>query len=61
MAKAWGGHKDLSWKEDPRIREQDFGNFQDPAQMKEQKKLRREFGEFYFRSVVSANSGQGYL
>merc|ERR1711934_804722 len=33
IAKAWSGHSRLSWNEDPRIREQDFGNFQDPDKM----------------------------
>ena len=39
----------LSWAEDPRIREQDFGNLQDPAKIKQSKKERNHFGAFYYR------------
>uniref|UniRef100_A0A7S2YRS4 Uncharacterized protein n=1 Tax=Entomoneis paludosa TaxID=265537 RepID=A0A7S2YRS4_9STRA len=39
----------LSWAEDPRIREQDFGNLQDPAKVKQYKKERNTFGAFYYR------------
>lgn len=35
--------------EDPRLREQEWGNYQDPAKMNEIKKQRRETGAFYFR------------
>ena len=34
---------------EPRLREQDFGNFQDPTQMDEVFKERQKFGRFYFR------------
>ena len=34
---------------EPRLREQDFGNFQDPAGMDQQMKERQQFGRFYFR------------
>lgn len=36
-------------REEPRLREQDFGNFQDPAAMKECKKARNAFGRFFYR------------
>lgn len=36
-------------REEPRIREQDFGNFQDPQKMKECKVCRDEFGRFFYR------------
>lgn len=49
IAKAWGGHEKLSFVEDPRIREQDFGNFQDPPQMLERHAERKKFGVFYYR------------
>jgi broad specificity phosphatase PhoE len=49
IAKAWGGFENLSWKEDPRIREQDFGNFQDPDETKKYKQERKDFGSFYYR------------
>ena len=34
---------------EPRLREQDFGNFQDPAGMNQQMRERQQFGRFYFR------------
>lgn len=39
----------LSWHEDPRIREQDFGNFQNPTQIRQAKEDRYRFGAFYYR------------
>lgn len=39
----------LTWHEDPRIREQDFGNFQDPQMIKKAKEERHKFGSFYYR------------
>ncbi|CAE8615504.1 unnamed protein product [Polarella glacialis] len=37
------------WHEDPRIREQDFGNFQDTAKLMSEFKERKGFGRFYYR------------
>lgn len=39
----------LSWHEDPRIREQDFGNYQDPETIRKCKSERHKFGSFYYR------------
>ncbi|KAL7533839.1 hypothetical protein ACHAXR_005475, partial [Thalassiosira sp. AJA248-18] len=39
----------LTWHEDPRIREQDFGNYQDPQVIKKAKRERHQFGSFYYR------------
>jgi broad specificity phosphatase PhoE len=39
----------VTWHEDPRIREQDFGNYQDVDLMKESKLERARFGVFYYR------------
>lgn len=36
-------------RQEPRIREQDFGNFQDPQKMRECKVSRNEFGRFFYR------------
>ena len=50
--KAWYGRlleMGLTWQEDPRIREQDFGNFQKPEQILRSKRERHEFGAFYYR------------
>lgn len=39
----------LTWNEDSRIREQDFGNYQDPETIRKAKKERHRFGIFYYR------------
>lgn len=39
----------LTWHEDPRIREQDFGNYQEPTMIQEAKRDRNRFGAFYYR------------
>jgi len=39
----------ITWSEDPRIREQDFGNYQDPAAIQKAKRERHKFGTFYYR------------
>jgi len=39
----------LTWHEDPRIREQDFGNYQDINAIKKAKSERHEFSAFYYR------------
>ncbi|ETW08718.1 hypothetical protein H310_01243 [Aphanomyces invadans] len=47
---AWGENAhDIPWTEEPRIREQDFGNFQDPDQIRQCKLQRRKFGGFFYR------------
>ena len=42
-------HFNITMQEDPRIREQDFGNYQNPEDMKKRKKERTKFGHFYYR------------
>jgi broad specificity phosphatase PhoE len=39
----------LTWHEDPRIREQDFGNYQNASVIKQAKRDRHRFGAFYYR------------
>lgn len=39
----------LTWAEDPRIREQDFGNYQEPKMIQQAKRDRHMFGAFYYR------------
>jgi len=39
----------LTWNEDPRIREQDFGNYQNPESIRRAKEERHRFGTFYYR------------
>jgi broad specificity phosphatase PhoE len=38
-----------SYVPEPRLREQDWGNLQDPAEQEVQKRLRHEFGHFFYR------------
>jgi len=40
---------EYTMREDPRLREQDWGNFQDPQDMEIVTKQRRIFGSFYYR------------
>eukprot|EP00544_Gedaniella_sp_CCMP2646_P008118 CAMPEP_0202491156 /NCGR_PEP_ID=MMETSP1361-20130828/8308_1 /ASSEMBLY_ACC=CAM_ASM_000849 /TAXON_ID=210615 /ORGANISM="Staurosira complex sp., Strain CCMP2646" /LENGTH=496 /DNA_ID=CAMNT_0049121159 /DNA_START=88 /DNA_END=1578 /DNA_ORIENTATION=+ len=50
--KAWYGRLlelGLTWHEDPRIREQDFGNYQNPELIKKFKSERNRFGSFFYR------------
>lgn len=50
--KAWYGRLlelGLTWHEDPRIREQDFGNYQVPEKIKQAKQERHRFGPFFYR------------
>ena len=50
--KAWYGkllEMGLTWHEDPRIREQDFGNYQVPELIRKAKRDRHRFGVFYYR------------
>jgi len=46
----------LTWIEDPRIREQDFGNYQDADAIKKAKIERIQFGAFYYR-FLNGESG----
>uniref|UniRef100_A0ACD5WDK8 Uncharacterized protein n=1 Tax=Avena sativa TaxID=4498 RepID=A0ACD5WDK8_AVESA len=36
-------------REEPRLREQDFGNFQDREKMRAEKEVRRRYGRFFYR------------
>jgi broad specificity phosphatase PhoE len=45
----WSGSRKLVWTEDPRIREQDFGNYQNREAMTKAKKDRSRFSPFYYR------------
>lgn len=50
VTRAWGNTAcAIPWSEEPRIREQDFGNFQDPQKIRECKMQRRRFGSFFYR------------
>lgn len=45
----FSGGQVLYYREDPRLREQEWGNFQDPQQMEKIMQQRRETGAFYYR------------
>jgi broad specificity phosphatase PhoE len=50
----------LTWHEDPRIREQDFGNYQEPEKIKEAKRDRHNFGAFYYRFPYGESASDVY-
>ncbi len=45
---------------EPRLREQDWANFQDPADIAEQKRLRNEYGHFYYRFTHGESGSDVY-
>lgn len=45
---------------EPRLREQDWANFQDPADIAAQKKLRNEYGHFYYRFTHGESGSDVY-
>ncbi|WOG87043.1 hypothetical protein DCAR_0206263 [Daucus carota subsp. sativus] len=49
VGKAFGRSRIVGLREEPRLREQDFGNFQDREQMKIQKAARHLYGRFFYR------------
>ncbi|KAI3453743.1 hypothetical protein Pfo_010406 [Paulownia fortunei] len=49
LAKAFERSRIAGVREEPRLREQDFGNFQDQEQMKIQKAARKLYGRFFYR------------
>eukprot|EP00928_Gymnodinium_smaydae_P091551 TRINITY_DN7526_c0_g1_i2.p1 TRINITY_DN7526_c0_g1~~TRINITY_DN7526_c0_g1_i2.p1 ORF type:complete len:298 (+),score=24.43 TRINITY_DN7526_c0_g1_i2:89-982(+) len=55
-----GNIDDLDWSEDPRLREQDFGNYQDPEVMAPMKRERKDFGAFYYRFPEGESSADVY-
>lgn len=54
-----GGWRALQWHEDPRIREQDFGNFQNVDELASQKRESKHFGSFYYRYEGGESSADG--
>ena len=50
-------HPILFTREEPRLREQDFGNFQDPERIQQAKKERPQFGRFFYRFPDGGESG----
>lgn len=50
----------LHVREDPRIREQEWGNFQDPSTMQEAMRERRKVGSFYYRFLTGESGADVY-
>ncbi|GMH69625.1 hypothetical protein TrRE_jg6164, partial [Triparma retinervis] len=50
----------ITWHEDPRIREQDYGNYQDPLKMTAYKKERHKYGPFYYRMPDGESASDVY-
>ncbi|XP_074577182.1 phosphoglycerate mutase-like protein AT74H isoform X2 [Curcuma longa] len=49
LAKAFEFSRIAGVREEPRLREQDFGNFQDREKMRSDKEDRRRYGRFFYR------------
>ena len=49
IAKAFEGDRILGVREEPQLREQDFGNFQDFEKKQAEKQERHRFGRFFYR------------
>lgn len=49
IAKAFEGERILGVREEPQLREQDFGNFQDFEKKQAEKRERHRFGRFFYR------------
>lgn len=49
IVESFGGADTVEWYEDPRIREQDFGNFQNVEDVQRAKQERQNFGAFFYR------------
>ncbi|WP_153504536.1 histidine phosphatase family protein [Cumulibacter manganitolerans] len=45
---------------EPRLREQDWANFQDPAQIAHEKRLRNEYGHFWYRFTHGESGSDVY-
>lgn len=49
LARAFKRRRIAGWREEPRLREQDFGNFQDREKMRIEKATRVLYGRFFYR------------
>ncbi|KAF4401684.1 hypothetical protein G4B88_000732, partial [Cannabis sativa] len=49
LGRAFDRSRIAGFREEPRLREQDFGNFQDREKMRHEKTLRTLYGRFFFR------------
>jgi len=60
VVEPWGTLANVDWYEDPRIREQDFGNFQDVEAVQKAKKERANFGPFFYRMTNGESPSDVY-
>ncbi len=51
---------DYDVRVEPRLREQDWANFQDPADIAEQRRLRDRYGHFYYRFAAGESGSDVY-
>lgn len=49
LGRAFSAPRIAGVREEPRLREQDFGNFQDREKMRVEKETRRRYGRFFYR------------
>ncbi|KAH7692766.1 Histidine phosphatase superfamily clade-1 protein [Dioscorea alata] len=49
VGRAFDRSRIVGVREEPRLREQDFGNFQDRERMRVEKEIRRRYGRFFYR------------
>uniref|UniRef100_A0A0E0A3Z6 Phosphoglycerate mutase-like protein AT74H n=1 Tax=Oryza glumipatula TaxID=40148 RepID=A0A0E0A3Z6_9ORYZ len=49
LGRAFEARRIAGVREEPRLREQDFGNFQDRDKMRVEKEIRRRYGRFFYR------------
>ncbi|KAL2525014.1 Phosphoglycerate mutase-like protein AT74 [Abeliophyllum distichum] len=60
LAKAFEKSRIAGVREEPRLREQDFGNFQDQEEMKIQKAVRMRYGRFFYRFPYGESAADVY-
>lgn len=48
------------WRFEPRLREQDWANFQNPAKIKKEKALRNDYGHFWYRFAEGESGSDVY-
>eukprot|EP00271_Cylindrocystis_brebissonii_P009728 TRINITY_DN2487_c0_g5_i1.p1 TRINITY_DN2487_c0_g5~~TRINITY_DN2487_c0_g5_i1.p1 ORF type:complete len:341 (-),score=57.30 TRINITY_DN2487_c0_g5_i1:577-1599(-) len=60
IAKAFEPSRVVGVREEARIREQDFGNFQNQEKMKEVKNAREKFGKFFYRFPEGESAADVY-
>ncbi|WVZ61706.1 hypothetical protein U9M48_011536 [Paspalum notatum var. saurae] len=60
VGRAFEPHRIAGVREEPRLREQDFGNFQDRERMRAEKEARRRYGRFFYRFPSGESAADVY-